>query len=637
MAPKRPVPRWLLAAALAALLIAGGAFFKFRKSAETPRTRPPLSLLIADFDNRTGDAVFDGALEPMLAIAMEGAPFITSYNRNTARRSAERLRPGIARLDEAAARLVAVREGINVILSGTLTGQSSGYSVGVKAIDAVTGKTVASAEVAAGDRQKVLATMSKLAVPLRNALGDATPEAVQLAAAETFTASSVEAARAYADAQNLQYAGKREQAIQTYLKAVELDPELARAYAGIATTYLNLGQRDKADRYFAMALARIHRMTDREKYRTRGLYYMGTHDYQNALAEFDALARQFPGDTAGISNLAVAYLTVRNVAKAIEYGRRAAQMYPTNVPYRNNVGVFLMYAGDFPAAEAQSREAIGMNPSFRKAYIVIALCALAQGNTVKAAETYDALAKIGGDGPSWSAIGTADLMLYEGRTSDAIALLQKQAQRDQSAGLTTPAATELNALGYAQLLAGHFSAAAQAAGQALAVSKDDDVALEAARIFVDAGQDARALAVARGFSSRLENAVQSYRKLIEGKTQIKKRPADGIATLAEANRLADTWLGHFELGRAHLEAKSFAEARAEFEQCWKRRGEATAVFLDEAPSYRFAPAVQYYLGRALEGLQDPAAADAYRRFLEMKKSADGDVLAADARRRLGSR
>jgi hypothetical protein len=85
-----------------------------------------------------------------------------------------------------------------------------------------------------------------------------------------------------------------------------------------------------------------------------------------------------------------------------------------------------------------------------------------------------------------------------------------------------------------------------------------------------------------------------------------------------------------------VEAGAFTEAHAQLEICRERRGEATAVFLDEVPSYHLFPPVLYYLGRAHEGLKSPEATTSYKAFLAIKEKGDGDPLVADARRRLAA-
>src|SRR5262249_7306358 len=148
-------------------------------------------------------------------------------------------------------------------------------------------------ETTVGKRQEVLAAVGKLAAPIRTALGDATPESLQLAAAETFTAGSLEAAHEYAVGQNLRFGGRPEEAIQHYVRAIDLDPNFATAYAGLALTLVNLGQRQTAQKYFEAAMARADRMSDREKYRNRGVYYLAVKNYPKAIEEYTALIKQY--------------------------------------------------------------------------------------------------------------------------------------------------------------------------------------------------------------------------------------------------------------------------------------------------------------------------------------------------------
>ena len=114
------------------------------------------------------------------------------------------------------------------------------------------------------------------------------------------------------------------------------------------------------------------------------------------------------------------------------------------------------------------------------------------------------------------------------------------------------------------------------------------------------------------------------------------KSGEAIASFVEAQKLTDTWLAHFLLARAQLEAQSFSAALRESELCLKRRGEATSVFLDEVPTYRDLAPVYYLKGRAEEALKNPAASESYRTYLAIKGKAERDSLAADAARRLAA-
>ena len=108
-----------------------------------------------------------------------------------------------------------------------------------------------------------------------------------------------------------------------------------------------------------------------------------------------------------------------------------------------------------------------------------------------------------------------------------------------------------------------------------------------------------------------------------------------IKTLTEANTLLDTWIGHFDLGRAYLEAKAFTQADSEFDRCIKRRGEALSLFLDEEPTFGYFPPVYYYQGRVREGLGSAGFAESYRVYLAMRGQSKDDPLVMEVRRRAG--
>ena len=631
--------RWLkptAAAIVVAMVLAGGGIWVYQKGqgAKVATTQKPQSVLVADFANHAGDAVFDGTLEPAFTIALEGASFVSSYNRGAARKVAAQLSPGATGLDQTLARLVAVREGINVVTSGSIDKRGSGYEVSVRAIDAATGKTIVEDRESASGKEAVLATVARLAAKVRRALGDATPESTQLAAAETFTAGSLEAAHEYAVAQNLQWEGNWDEAIRQYQRALDLDGNLGRAYAGLAAVESNRGQRQAAEKNYKEALSRIDRMSEREKYRTRGGYYLLIRNPDNAIDEFSALVRQFPADTAGIANLAFAYFVKRDMANALTWGRRAIEIYPKNVPQRNNFGLIAMYAGDFDTGAREQKTVLQMNPQFVLAYVGLALSELGGGRPEQALATWNRLAATGPAGASSAAAGLADLALYQGRIADARTILEPAIEADVAAKNTDEAARKLTTLAEAELASGQAARAVAAAERATGMSDDMAVVVSAARVLIEAGEEKKALAAAAQLAARLEPDPQMYAALLQGEADMKRRNyRDAIARLKEARKLADSWLVRYDLGRAYLEAGSFAEADAEFDVCVKRRGEAAAVYLDEVPTFRVFPPVYYYLGRAREGLKSPGAADAFKTFLGFQ-TGEGGALAADARRRL---
>ncbi|MGE5275731.1 MAG: protein kinase domain-containing protein, partial [Acidobacteriota bacterium] len=491
--------RWLKPAAaglvVAAVLAAGGLWLYRRGRAAKPVAQKTQSVLVADFANHTGDAVFDGTLEPAFTIALEGASFVSSYNRSQAKKVAAQLQPGATGLDETLARLVAVREGINVVTSGAVDKRGDGYEVSVRVVDAATGKPIATDQEKASGKDGVLGSVARLAAQVRRALGDATPQSTQLAAAETFSAGSLDAAHEYAVAQDLQWEGNWDEAIRHYRKALDLDPNMGRAYAGLAAVESNRGRRPEAEKYYKEALARIDRMTDREKYRTRGGYYLLVRNPDNAIEEFSALVKQYPADTAGIANLAAAYFYRRDMTRALQEARRAVEAYPRNVPQRNNLGLDAMYAGDFETAIKEQDEVLRLNPKFVLAYIGKALSQLALGHPDQAADTYRKAAEINARGASMAAAGLADIALYQGRPADAVPILQKGIDADIANQDADAAAEKLLALADARLELRDTAAALAETERALSMSRGVNILYPAAGVFLATGREPKALAL----------------------------------------------------------------------------------------------------------------------------------------------
>jgi len=620
-------------AAVVVLASATGWLYLHRPGAAPAAVPHTVTVLVADFRNDTGEPVFDGTLEPAIGLALEGAPFISAYSRGAAHIAAAQLQPGATVLDENLARLVATRQGVEVVVArGEISRQGSGYRIRVAAEDATSGKALVTKDTEAAGKQDVLAAAAKLAVPIRRALGDVTPESAQLRAAETYSAGSLEAAQHYARAQALQWQGSKDKAIEEYQLAVGADPNMGRAYSGLAVTYANLGQRQEAEKYFELALAKMDRMTERERLRTRGAYYLFMRNYDQAIKELTALSQQFPADDAGRTNLALAYFYRRDIPRAIQENQRAIQIYPHNLFYLHNESLYEMYGGQFDAAISEAQGILEQNSQFASAYVPVALSELALGKVGEADAAYHKMEAVSPHGKSLAALGLADLALYEGRAGDAAAILEHGIESDLKEGLKAAAAVKLAALAGAVR---SQARSVEAATRALDTEGSPAVAFAAARALMAAGQEGRAEAVAQKLASSLEPEPQAYAKLLEGEAQLARHNArEAIHLFQDAEKLVDMWLAHLDLARADMEAGAFPEASSELDVCVRRSGEATAVFFDDLPSYRYFPPVYYYLGRVQEGLKSGGAAQSYQKFLAIKAQADeGDPLVVDARKR----
>jgi tetratricopeptide (TPR) repeat protein len=473
-------------------------------------------------------------------------------------------------------------------------------------------------------------------VRVRRALGDATADASQVNVNETFTASSLEAASEYVRGQNLLAEGKPEDALAAYLKAVEIDPNFGRAWSGMGAVANNLRRRDEAQRYYDNALRNIDRMTERERFRTRGSYYAAMGNAEEALEENENLVKRFPSDAAGLSNLALAYFSMWNFPRALDVGRQAAAIYPGNVLRQSNVGLYAMYASDFATASAQADRVLQINNGYPRGHLVLAIVNLAEGRVEQAVARYQTLNQLPAPGKDFAVHGLADIARYRGRLEEAA---MHYVDSLTTVGTPSTRARLIASLASVRERQGRSAEAAKmAAGIQLSVLDTPGLAA-AGEVLVATGRVKEATAIADTLMSRVGPDARAFGAVIAAQLEIASgNAADARRRLMETRREADAWLVRFWLGRAYLATGMFPEAEDEFATCLRRRGEAASVFLDDFPTYYRWLDVHYYHGLAREGMNVPAATDSFKAFLAPKEGGDETGgLVADARKRVAGR
>jgi tetratricopeptide (TPR) repeat protein len=593
---RRGVLLALAGAVAAGLTIAAGTWWiagRHNAAVAPPVAHEPISVLIADFKNDARDPVFEGSLEQALGVAMEGASFITAFPRSSAARSG-------AKLDESAARLVAIKEGVRIVLAGNIARAGEGYTLRARALNPSGGEVLNEASVSAGGKADVLQAVGRLAAAMRRSLGDTVPE--DQLKAETFSAASLKAVQLYTVAQALSTDRKNDEAIKYYRQAVEEDPKFGRAYAGWAAAAIDSGRREEAKEMWDKALALIDGMTEREKYRTLGAYYLAVaHNYQQAIENYRTLVTRYPADLAGHNNLAVAYFSTLQFTEALAEGRKAIDLYPKSLKFRGNYALYAMYASDFKAAADSARAIVHETPTYVLAYLPLAMEALAAGKIPDARATYEKVGVVDAEGASLAAIGLADIALYERRHADAVAILVPAIEVDLREKNTVNAEAKTIALAEAYRGLGRTAAAVKAIDDALALSHEDTTVVPSARVLMQLGQEARADVLIRELANRLQPQSRAYAKILEAERAIARgRAGEAMDALTASKNLADLWLGHFVSGVAYETFGHRVEARGEFEQCMRRQGEATAVFLDDIPTFRYAAPLREWLQRTRE-------------------------------------
>lgn len=609
-------------------------YMNFRVAPVEDVEHKPISVLIADFDNETGDPLFDGALEQPLQIGIEAASFVTAYRREVAKKLAANAQSA-GSLPAGAAQLVALREGINLVLAGSIIADDGKYELSVSAVEPRSMEVVAEAEATAANMRDVMMTVGSLAGDLRKQLGDDSAERDKLPGSATLAVRSLEAVRWYDRAQGLQYNGNYEGAISSYQKALEHDPAFGRAYAGWAMAAHMLDRVGESEQAWEQAVARLDTMTERERLRTLGTYYLKvTRDYEKAVENYYALVEAFTADYVGYESLAVSYFFTLDFENALRAGRAAMGLYPNNQLNRCKYTLLAMYASDFDTAVAEAMKVRKSDRTCYKAWLPVAMQAIADGDLDTARDAYRRMADSSTRAASIARLGLADVEIFSGNFVAAREILREGIAEDDGIGNSDATAAKYMALAEVLFNEGKQDEALVELGKGLALTTNDAAAVPAGLMYAEAGRSDAASAIADDLSRRLQPQSQAYATLIEAMLHLRAGEyIRAINMLTQAAAVADLWLVRLHLGRAYLGGGFYAEALDEFMSVSKRQGEATAVFLDDLPTYRYLATLPYWLGRAQEELgMAGAAAENYNTFIARRPI--GGPLADDARQRL---
>ena len=278
------------------VFLAAGSYFYFHRP---PSLSDKDTIVLADFDNRTGDPLFDDTLKQALAIQLEQSPFLNvlSDQKMTATLKLMSLQPSV-RVTPETARNICERTNSKALLAGSIAQLGSHYLIGLKAVNCRTGDSLGSAEMEAEGRESVVKTLSEVANKLRGKLGES------LASVEKHdkpldesTTSSLEALQAFSRGLRIAQEQSDQNALPYLQRAVELDANFARAYAALGQSYLNLEQPSLAIPNYKKAFELRDRVSEREHFYIEGTYYLNvTGDLEKATQVFTEYARAYPND-----------------------------------------------------------------------------------------------------------------------------------------------------------------------------------------------------------------------------------------------------------------------------------------------------------------------------------------------------
>ena len=380
-------------------------------------------------------------------------------------------------------------------------------------------------------------------------------------------------------------------------------------------------------------------MTEREKYRTLGTYYLLTaRNYEKAIENYQTLLRLYPADTAGHGNLGMAYMLMGHPDLAANEARDALKIYPRNLKQRYNLALYQMYAGDFEKAIRDGSKIIEETPSYAIGYYPVALSMIATGDISGAQKIYDRLESQGAVGHGLARLGRIDMAMYRGRYKEADQLVRDALTGDVTTLSAGAQAQHHVDVAQIALALGNPARAAAEARKAVTLGTHESVLFPAARILVETGHVDDARLIAKTLENMLQLHTTAYARLIDAEIAVREgRYGSAIEAFRDSIKRRDTWFARLLLGQTYAKAEHFAEALAELDIAFKRRGEVTDVFLYDTPTMRYIPPVYYWLARSQQAMGIADARKTYERFVELRSDGDtSDTLVADARKRLGA-
>ena len=231
---------FVFAALAVAILVAVGLYFRSRPATQLTEKD---SVVLADFDNKTGDPVFDDALKQALAVQLGQSPFLNILSDRKVEETLHLMgRLSTERITRDMARELCIRTGSKAFLVGSISSLGAQYVLGLDAVGCSSGDTLAKEQVEAATKQDVLKALGQAASSLRSKLGESLATIQKFDVPVEATTPSLEALKAFSMGITTFRNKGNAEAIPFYKRAIELDPNFAVAYASLGLVYGNLGQ-----------------------------------------------------------------------------------------------------------------------------------------------------------------------------------------------------------------------------------------------------------------------------------------------------------------------------------------------------------------------------------------------------------
>ena len=635
---------WKIAVALllAGLLMAGGIYYTSHRRSRFLSEKD--TVVLADFENSTGDAVFDDTLKTALSVYLRQSPFLSVLSDAEVAKTLQLMtRPAGSRLTPEIARELCQRVGSQAYIAGAIASLGSEYVLALKAVNCESGNVLAEEQLTAASKEKVLNTLGRAASKMRGELGESLATVQKFdVPLERATTSSLEALKAYSLGGRAQNEKGYAAAIPYFQRAIELDPNFASGYLVVGNDYFSLGELGRASEYYIKAFQLQDRASESEKLAIAGAYYRNvTGELDKAAQTYQEEIENYPRGYSAYGRLGIVLGSQGQYEKAVESTKQALRLAPSRGFLYGNLANKDLALQHFDEArqvvhEAQARK-------LDNGILHLALYALAFIAVDPAAMAEQQQWFVGKPEEHFGLVLTSDTEAYGGHLVKARQSTKRAVDSAIRADSSENGAVWQAIAAQREAAYGNAAEARRIAIEALKIAPaNPGTESEAALALAIAGDMARAESLAQDLGKRfpLDTQMQSlWLPAIRAQLTLdKKDPASALTTLQAATAIE---LGQIQFvtnisclyhvyirGQAYLADGQGTAAAAEFQKILDHSGIVWNCWTGALAHLGVARA-NGLQSRTSQGADADAARvralAAYRDFLALWKDADPDI------------
>ena len=638
--------RWplMVGAALVviAVLVGGGLYYRSHQS--KPLTDKD-TIVVSDFDNETGDPVFDDTLKTALTVALNQSPFLNVLSDNRVVATLKLMtRPVNTKLTPEVARELCERADSKAYIAGSIARMGNEYVLSLKAINCQSGDTLAQQQVTANSKEKVLNTLGEAAAQLRGQLGEslATVQKYDVPLSEA-TTSSLEALQAYSLGRKAYREKGTEASLPYDQRAIQLDPNFAMGFMVAGDDYDYQGELGRSREYIAKAFELREHANDREKLLITADYYLDvTGELDKAAQAYQELIYRYPRDAFGYLTLSIVYTRLGQYEKATELARQTLQLEPNNVASYEELTNCLISLQHYDETRQVIQEALDRKLDDYTLHEALYGLAFIASDTPAMAEQQQWFAgKERGENIGLSL--ASDTETYAGHLKTARELTRRSVDSAVRADAKESGALWWENAALREAAFGNVPQARQAAAAGMMLDpKSQDVELEAALTYAMAGDTARAESMSQDLNRQypVDTQVQSiWLPAIRGRIALNRKDPALALNAVQAPSAVEFGNMSFLLncsclnsiyvrGTAYLVAGQGTAAAVEFQKILDHSGIVWNCWTGAVARLGVARANVLQMKSAQGADADAArvrALAAYKDFLTLWKDADPDI------------